>query len=435
MREYGFINVLICAVMLSIQIIGVGLCMEYLFTGNDAKISRKKRIILWILAACILQGLKCMVPLSNKIKGSIAPILMTIFIFLFPIYCYAEKTVVKITHTAAFMIQNILANVIYEVVFGLIPLMEYNDFYYYKSTAEGITWITIFSIGLNILYTILLLKLWKKKRLHSGSIWVMGMLFILFIFIFIHMNRVVSYSEGNTYFIFICIFTLLEFGMIILYLNQLEKREIQDELRQLQYEMGLEKVHYEEIEKRREEMAKLRHDYNNVITSILLMIKDGRNDEAEIVLNDFQGRIGGTSEYHFCAIPIINAVLTEKQAICKQEKIDWTWDLILPEDTGIADLDLCMIAGNLMDNAIRACKEVNETGKKSQITLKGKRVQGYIIFKCENTMEVNSKKQIRGTGYGQKILRDIASRYDGDFHVSEENGIYTAQISLKNLNK
>ena len=48
----------------------------------------------------------------------------------------------------------------------------------------------------------------------------------------------------------------------------------------------MEKLYYEEMDKERESMAKIRHDYNNLISSILGLIHIGRVDEAEIVLDE-----------------------------------------------------------------------------------------------------------------------------------------------------
>ena len=69
-----------------------------------------------------------------------------------------------------------------------------------------------------------------------------------------------------------------------------------EEVRELQHAMELEKVHYEQIEARREEMAKLRHDYNNVITSVMYLIENGKTEEAREIMRDLSERINGTKE-------------------------------------------------------------------------------------------------------------------------------------------
>lgn len=97
----------------------------------------------------------------------------------------------------------------------------------------------------------------------------------------------------------------------------------------------------------------------------------------------------------------------------------------------MADLDWCMIFGNLMDNAIRSCRELQGREKERWITLKAGTVQNYLIIKCRNPSLENREKIIKGTGYGHKILADIAGKYDGDFQTAYEDGIFTAQISLK----
>lgn len=57
-------------------------------------------------------------------------------------------------------------------------------------------------------------------------------------------------------------------------------------------------------------------------------------------------------------------------------------------------------------------------------------VQEYLIIKCKNTALENRENKIWGTGYGHKILTDIAGKYHGDFQTIYEDGNFVAQISL-----
>ena len=73
---------------------------------------------------------------------------------------------------------------------------------------------------------------------------------------------------------------------IIIIFRQEEKERIKRELEAARVQAEMEKLYYEEMDKERESMAKIRHDYNNLISSILGLIHIGRVDEAEIVLDE-----------------------------------------------------------------------------------------------------------------------------------------------------
>lgn len=74
--------------------------------------------------------------------------------------------------------------------------------------------------------------------------------------------------------------------LIIIILRQEEKERIKRELEAARRQAEMEKLYYEEMDKEREAMAKIRHDYNNLIASILGLIHIGREAEAETVLDE-----------------------------------------------------------------------------------------------------------------------------------------------------
>ena len=73
--------------------------------------------------------------------------------------------------------------------------------------------------------------------------------------------------------------------LVIIIFRQEEKNRIKRELEAARRQAEMEKLFYEEMDKEREVMAKIRHNYNNLISSILGLIHIGKEKEAEIVLD------------------------------------------------------------------------------------------------------------------------------------------------------
>jgi len=69
--------------------------------------------------------------------------------------------------------------------------------------------------------------------------------------------------------------------LICVQFHQAEKEEAEKALEELKRTQARQKQHYESMEERREEMAKLRHDYNNHLSSVLGLIRMGKTQEAE----------------------------------------------------------------------------------------------------------------------------------------------------------
>ena len=98
------------------------------------------------------------------------------------------------------------------------------------------------------------------------------------------------------------------------------------------------------------------------------------------------------------------------------------------EVCSVAPLDLCSMFSNLLDNAIRACEELPED--KRIIDLSARNQGDYLLIRCDNPALEHPGNQPQGTGYGKKILRDIAERYHGEFQTSFADGVFTARLIL-----
>lgn len=219
-------------------------------------------------------------------------------------------------------------------------------------------------------------------------------------------------------------------GIILIFIlfNQAEKDTIEKELEQTQYRFELEQQHYKAVEARREELAKIRHDYNNLLTSVRGLLKMGEYEQAQEALDNLLVRVGQTRECSYCGVPIVNALLSEKQEICDREGIMLSADLLFPEGVSVEPIDLCSVFSNLMDNAIRACTQLPP--EQRHITLTAGMKGDYLVVRCENPAAKAPGLLPEGTGYGKRILRDIAQRWGGSFEAAYENGTYTATVIL-----
>ena len=228
-------------------------------------------------------------------------------------------------------------------------------------------------------------------------------------------------------------FLVLISGVILLvYVVSLDKKAaIEEELNETRHRAELEQQHYRELELRQEELAKLRHDFNNQLTTISHLIRKKEENNAQDMIQALSKEIMGTRVKLFCNIPVINAILTQKTNESTLQGIKFLIDLNLPETLYVEQIHLCSIFANLSDNAITACKE-RVGSEESTINLSTMTDGDYIFVKVTNPSEEPPDKPAPGRGYGSRILSDLAKRYSGDYKVSYEDGIFTAIVSLLN---
>ena len=149
----------------------------------------------------------------------------------------------------------------------------------------------------------IVLRIWNRERVKTNLAWMAGLLCFGLLFFFVFVMQGTVEESARIYHMFCYIFLVMFFTAVMLFLSrwetktaQEEQQQMMEEVRELQHVMELEKVHYEQIEARREEMAKLRHDYNNVITSVMYLIENGKTEEAREIMRDLSERINRTKD-------------------------------------------------------------------------------------------------------------------------------------------
>ena len=108
--------------------------------------------------------------------------------------------------------------------------------------------------------------------------------------------------------------------------------------------------------------------------------------------------------------------------------------MYLPVKLNISNPDLICIYGNILDNAIEACRNT-DNGK---ISLSTKYKQPYLTISCTNTVPETMKEKKRRIpelerGIGFTILSGLAVQYDGQFVNELDNGVFRTEIILKDI--
>lgn len=135
----------------------------------------------------------------------------------------------------------------------------------------------------------------------------------------------------------------------------------------------------------------------------------------------------------------LNTILAEKSMYCKNRGIGLNCVVgEIPEEV-ISALDLYVLLGNAIDNAVECVTGLSDENKK-MITLNICSTGGFISIQINNYYEgqlkmqdgfpVTSKSGRYYHGFGLKSIRSIARKYGGDISIDTENNIFTLQIMI-----
>jgi signal transduction histidine kinase len=239
-----------------------------------------------------------------------------------------------------------------------------------------------------------------------------------------------SFDEWTVFWLFGLVLGLAADILLLIYtISQEKKTAIEEELRETRHRIELEKSHYEAVEQRREELDKIRKAFSEKLETVAEFARSGENEEARESISALAEKINRTKENPYCAIPVINAVLTEKEQNCVESGIDLSVDLNLPNTLAAMPLHLCSIFSNILDNAIAACREIR-SAEKPIIRLSSIVDGDYLFIKTTNPSDKPKHKSVPGHGYGIKIVSELTKQYGGDFQSNYCDGKFTAVASL-----
>lgn len=115
--------------------------------------------------------------------------------------------------------------------------------------------------------------------------------------------------------------------------------------------------YYNRLSQYNDDLRKFKHDYENLKIGLLAQLKEGNIDEAVNFLNDCSSMISTSDVLYHTGSPVIDSLLFDKANQVKDSNITINFNGIFPQNP-MNTADLCAVFGNIVDNAIEACRKL-----------------------------------------------------------------------------
>ncbi len=219
-------------------------------------------------------------------------------------------------------------------------------------------------------------------------------------------------------------------------INSSQNERLKEELKMREYQNAVNLDYYKNIEESSVKARKIRHDLANIIQTAYEIVENGTDanrDTAKNMLDQLAIEVSDVRMEKFCQNTLVNSIASRKAAECRKHGIFYDFDLRVPQDTGIEEIDLCKAYVNIFDNAINAAK----AGENGYVRVKSftDEQNGSLCISSENTLFPDYKNRKRPQndehGYGLKILDDTARKYNGKLITDEKADTFTVLLTLK----
>lgn len=152
---------------------------------------------------------------------------------------------------------------------------------------------------------------------------------------------------------------LLQYLVIVAVCRSMFKNSLSiKEKLELEKGLSLQQIHYMELANRIEDARKTRHDFKHQITTIHQYLDSGDYDGLKQYCNELQSYHNADVIIPYTGNAAVDGIMYHYASIAKEAGIRFEYRKIVPP--AISDIDLCALLGNALDNAIAACRNVEE---------------------------------------------------------------------------
>lgn len=275
----------------------------------------------------------------------------------------------------------------------------------------------------------------KKKRVKWYIFWSFSALVYLYIVIYCFIQEKVDASVLGMAFTANVVFLIFIFILYFGYLHTVKKVEFQKKEIELLREKNRNQVEgYQEINSLHQQVRKIYHDLKNHV-----LIADGMqtSELKEMYLEDLESYF---SEYLLkpdSGNEILDVLIQKKHEICRKKQIQFEYNVDFSKGAFINLVDVGTIFGNIIDNAIEACEQMEES--KRRIDLFVGSVEMFIVIKVSNPfLEVRKvgkqlfsmKRRFDKPGVGLVCLEDTLKKYEGTFRYEIKDSLFEITIMI-----
>ncbi len=203
-----------------------------------------------------------------------------------------------------------------------------------------------------------------------------------------------------------------------------------------EYQNDLITKHCDEVQNIYKTMRGWRHDYHNHIQALLALVgNEEKTREYLLRLNDDLTTVDTVLK---TGNVMVDAILNSKLSLIKSRQIAVNAKAVVPARLQVSEIDLCVIIGNLLDNAMEAClKQEEESGRFIRVFIGVMKGQLYLSVTNSAGGEIRkegkrylSTKDSPSHGFGLMRVDRIAEKYDGYVNRQHEAGVFATEVLL-----
>ena len=278
-------------------------------------------------------------------------------------------------------------------------------------------------------------NLWKNLFIIPGIFCVLEVLNTRYLF---------TSSYGFVFFLIRLVIMVCCFSTTFVIINVIKSTAKQTELEENEKHMKIllemEMEQYSLLSNNIEKTRIARHDLRHHLTYVKSLADNNCFDDLKNYLNNYLASLPIDKPLELTKNIALNSICSHYINLAETKNINVTYKFSIPEKLSICDNDLCIIAGNSIENAIEACYYVKDTNKFINICIKlisnnlsiiiSNSFDGKIKKTDNNLNYISRKRKNDECGIGISSICAVIEKYNGMYDIDIDNNIFTFKMLI-----
>jgi two-component system, LytTR family, sensor histidine kinase AgrC len=223
------------------------------------------------------------------------------------------------------------------------------------------------------------------------------------------------------------------------YYQMQKDAEISRQYQLLQQHLKSEKQQIHLLDEQQQEVRRLAHDVKNSLLPVVNALNQENQAMAKSLLVQILDGFAQSPSRIETGYSLIDAILSQKQKVSQDRQIRLNVEYHLNDIQRISDIDLSVILGNALDNAIEATEQMVEMERRViNLTLQSEKglltiklinpISGQLIKK--NEQYLSTKSDHNNHGFGISSIRLLVEKYQGMMQIDTMENEFSLTIIL-----
>ena len=209
------------------------------------------------------------------------------------------------------------------------------------------------------------------------------------------------------------------------------------ELKEKNHQLVMQAMQYENLREKITDARRAKHDVRHHIALMQEYLNNGDLEALGEYLNRYGESLPDDTLIRFCENAAANAVLLYFAQQAKNNGIDYIVKAKIPSDISVSETDISVLFGNLLENALDACK--TELSDSKKIIVRAELSGNSLCVAVDNTYTGTLKytgsgdlisTKHRGVGLGTQSVKSIAEKYGGICRFETGDGMFKASVLI-----